>query len=231
MNRKLEIRRRGENVREPRPLRAAVQFDIPQIRQHFQESLNEIKRQFEVAEYLVSNSKREEADNIYRSQIVFLESSLDFFMHEITKYGLHRIFTNCWARTDRFERISVPMSKVFEAIENPESTDWFFNYVSNQYSDVVLQSWDAIRDQLNLVGIPWSGVCRACNPDMGEKESIEEEKTFLVELYQRRNRIAHQNDRNHANAEKQDISRTYVEFCIGRVCRFVDAVCAGALDR
>ena len=63
-----------------------------------------------------------------------------------------------------------------------------------------MQDWSIIREQLNLIGIPWNDVCKQCNPGKNENESITVEKNVLIELYKRRNEIAHQNDRCHADA-------------------------------
>lgn len=70
------------------------QFNLNEIINHFQNGIDSIENQFNIADYLTSNNKIEEAQNIYRSQIVFLESILDFYMHELVKYGLFQIFTN-----------------------------------------------------------------------------------------------------------------------------------------
>lgn len=46
----------------------------------------------------------------------------------------------------------------------------------------------------------------------------------MIELYKRRNEIAHQNDRRHTDAKQQEISRTYVEEKIDFVDKFVNAI-------
>ena len=115
MRRKLNLSPRAENVRDPLIVKIPVQFDLPEIKEHFDESLNAIRKQFDVAEYLISVEKLKESENIYRSQIVFLESILDFFMHEITKFGLYRIFINEWPSTDKFNNLEIPMSEVTKA--------------------------------------------------------------------------------------------------------------------
>lgn len=223
MRRNLNLSPRTEKVREPL-VKSAVQFELSEIKEHFDESLNTIRKNFELAEYLISVGRMEESENIYRSQIVFLESILDFFMHEITKFGLYRIFINEWDITEKFNNLEIPMSKVKRALTNTESTEWFFDYINYKYSSEVMQDWSVIRDQLNLIGIEWSSVCKQCNPEKVEKESITCEKNKLKELYKRRNEIAHQNDRRHTDAKQQEISRSYVEEKIDFVDKFVNAI-------
>lgn len=47
---------------------------------------------------------------------------------------------------------------------------------------------------------------------------------MVTELFQRRNEIAHQNDRSHASAEQKDITREYVEDYIGKIELIVNAI-------
>ena len=222
--RKLNLSPRAENVRDPLIVKTPVQFELHEIKGHFDESLNAIRKQFDVAEYLLSVEKFKESEKRYRSQIVFLESILDFFMHEITKFGLYRIFIKEWPITDKFKNLEIPMSEVMKALADTESTEWFFEYVNSRYSAEVMQDWSIIREQLNLIGIPWKDVCQRCNPGKNENESVAAEKNVLIELYRRRNEIAHQNDRCHADAEQQGISKSFVEEKINEISKFVYAI-------
>lgn len=169
--RDVSLTHRVENVREATPVVMPVQFELSQIKRHFDESLEAIKNQFEIADSLISNGKTEDGKTIYRSQIVFLEGILD----EI-------------------------------------------------YANVVMQDWETIRDQLNLFGVPWKEVCLSMFSEMDEKHAIDEGKKILTALYKRRNMIAHQNDRSHASAEQEDISKEYVGDRIREVESFVGAI-------
>ena len=223
MRRNLNLSPRAEKVREPL-VKSAVQFELSEIKERFDESLNTIRNYFELAEYLISVDKYKESENIYRSQIVFLESILDFFMHEITKFGVYRIFIKEWESTEKFQNLEIPMSIVMNALTNTESTEYFFDYINSRYSSEVMQDWSVIRDQLNLIGVSWSLVCQLCNPGKDEKDSITNVKNKLIELYKRRNEIAHQNDRRHTDAEQQEIIRSYVEERMEFIDNFVNAI-------
>lgn len=89
--RNFDLMSRNENTRE-KVQRKVVRFEIRQIRQHFEESLCAIHAQFTVADDLWHSGKKEEAENIWRAQIIFLASAFDFYMHELTKYGLCEIY-------------------------------------------------------------------------------------------------------------------------------------------
>ena len=46
----------------------------------------------------------------------------------------------------------------------------------------------------------------------------------MKDLFQRRNDIAHQNDRSHASAEQTDITKEFVEDYIGKIEKIVNAI-------
>ena len=164
MERSFALSPRVENVREVNPVVVPIQFELSEIKNHFDDSLAAIISQFNVVDDLLSDGKDIEAKNILRSQIVFLDGILDFYLHEMTKYGLYKIFIGDWNRTEKYKNLAVPMSEVDRALNRPESKEWFFNYVNSAYSAVVMQDWKVIRDQLNLICVEWSAVCDSLHP-------------------------------------------------------------------
>lgn len=82
----LSLSARTENVRD-RSCCETVRFNLEEIYTHFVENIEAINKQNEVINNLKNTSNFSEAKVIMRSQIVFLASSLDFYMHELTKYG------------------------------------------------------------------------------------------------------------------------------------------------
>lgn len=93
--RNLSLSSRGESTREKFHT-GVVRFELDQIMKHFTDNINAIKDQFIVADDLISSDKKEAGETIWRSQVVFLASALDFYMHELTKYGLCQIFSGKW---------------------------------------------------------------------------------------------------------------------------------------
>lgn len=63
-------------------------FKTEDFRKHFEVSVVAFNKQFAAADWLVSIGKKSEAEDVWRSQIVFLSSTFDFYMHELTRYGL-----------------------------------------------------------------------------------------------------------------------------------------------
>lgn len=88
--RNLELIPRREGTRE-KVTPAIVKFQLSDIENHFKENIQYIRAQFYIADNLLQEDREEEAKNIWRSQIVFLESAFDFYMHELDKYGLQYI--------------------------------------------------------------------------------------------------------------------------------------------
>lgn len=121
----------------------------------------DIQRQIAVADELAASDKLDEAKDIWRAQIIYAEGILDFYIHELSKYALVKMFLGEWEK-----------SKPYDAFQK--------DYVKGQ-------------DRLKM-------------------------------LYARRNQIAHQADRKHSTAEKEDIDREFVQEALGTVKCFVDAV-------
>lgn len=82
-----------------------------------------------------------------------------------------------------------------------------------------------MKDQLNLLGIKFEDVINIAfyNKSTPEGDSLNG-KQIIKELFIRRNEIAHQSDRNHFNAEQNNITKEYVLNCIENVKNIVSAI-------
>lgn len=94
MNRNLELTERAENIRNQQVSRHIIQFNLQEIKNRFDESIKEVKQKFYLFDELLLSNKIDEAQDILRTQIVFVESILDFFLHEMTKYSYYKMFLN-----------------------------------------------------------------------------------------------------------------------------------------
>ena len=126
--------------------------------------------------------------------MVLAEGLMDFYIHEMSKYCLFRMFTGHWDKSDKYGAFMVPMEKVEEAIAATESKDWFFAYLNNRFSRDVFISKESMRDQLNLIGIGFSQVMVNAFPSDKEETSIKQGSQIVEDLFRRRNIISHQND-------------------------------------
>ncbi|RKW44259.1 MAG: hypothetical protein D8H95_30895 [Lachnospiraceae bacterium] len=229
MRRDLSLSPRVEEKRELKVIELPIQFSLKEIKEHFEESLNEVKAQYTVADLLNKNGNENDGKTIWRSQVVLAEGLLDFFIHEMSKFCLFKMFTGQWTKSEKYYRFMVPMSKVEDAINTVNSKDWFFEYLNDRFSRDVFLSHESMKDQLNLIGIDFSKTMeRAFSKE--SKDPIKYGKKVVIDLFQRRNDIAHQNDRSHASAKKQDITKEFVEKYITNIELIVNAIYDIALD-
>lgn len=224
VKRDLSLKPRKEELRDMSSIIIPIQFSLTEIRQHFEDSLNSIKKQYTVADSLIANGDIEGCKTIWRSQIVLAEGLLDFYIHEMSKYCLFRMFTGDWTSSEKYASFMVPMGKVEEALSAVESKDWFFSYLNDRFSRDVFLSKESMKDQLNLIGIGFTPTMVKAFPHDKEETAKKVGAEIIAELFHRRNAIAHQNDRSHESAEQNDITKEFVEDYISKIETIVDAI-------
>ena len=201
-----------------------VQFELSAITNRFTYNLSSIKAQFELVEQLKAEGNRQYKD-ILRSQIVFLDSALDFFMHEVTKYGMIQIFQGVWAKTERYDSFSIRLGEISDVLRNPEQENWFLDIVNDSYAEDTFMSADSVIGQLNLIGVKWQSIADRAFYEQGSTIPTKDKfKYTLNTLFRRRNQIAHQADCLHETGAKIDIERETVEKYICDVEKIVSAI-------
>lgn len=225
IERNLELPPRPEPTREKAaPLKAEI-FELDEIKTHFDESIQTIVKQFILADELVSQGKSEQAKDIWRSQIVFLDSALDFYIHELSKYGILKTFNGEWDKTEKYKNFTLTMDVAEQGIHNPEDSDWLVSFLDRTLGGDTYMSCDSIKAQLNLVGIDIQEVADRAFYVRGSTAPTKERlKQQLNRLFFRRNRIAHQADRESKNAQRADISRKDVEEFLEDVKKIVSSI-------
>lgn len=204
---------------------SVIRFELEDIEQHFKENITAIIDQFNVADKLLEEGRIAEAENIWRAQIVFLESALDFYLHELTKYGLSEIFSGNWEKTAKYDNLEVKMKIIEPALKAREDTDWFLEFVNNYYRSITMASYESVCEQLKLLGIDIKEVADKAFYVRGSTEKTDVKlKRRLNELFSRRNVIAHQSDRAHANAQKENITKEVVQEFISDINKIVKAI-------
>lgn len=224
LERDFSLSSRVENTRDQHAPAPPIQFSLQQIKDHFDQSVEQIRNDFAVSDELEENGKTEEAKNVLRSQIIFLEGILDFYIHEMSKYCLYRMFCNQWPKSEKYNSIRIPMNKVEVAISSRNSADWFFDYLNGYFEREVFLSAESMKDQLNLIGIGFGNAMHRAFAKPTENESQEFGKDIVKKLFQRRNEIAHQNDRSHSSAIRSDISKEYVETAFSNITSIAGAI-------
>lgn len=221
--RNLELTPRKEEITDCSNV--VVKFEIDEIKQHYQERVDEIEKQCSIALELINCGKQEQAENIWRAQVVFLESAFDFYLHEVTKYGLSKIFDGYWKATKKYNNMDIKMELVHKVIKSAQDSAWFLKYINDYYKEVTMVSFSSFKEQMNLLGLEVKAIADKAFYEIGETEkTISKLKRRLNELYDRRNIIAHQFDRKHSNAVKKEISECVVKDFIKDMTKIVDAI-------
>ena len=202
-----------------------VKFYLDEIESHFIENIRYIKNQFKIADELIQSAREEDARNIWSSQIVFLESAFDFYLHELTKYGLSEMFSGNWDKTEKYCNLSVRMSIVDKALNAREDSDWFLDFVNGFYREITLVSYKSFKDQMSLLGLDLQAIADAVfyemNSDIKTKDKLE---NCLEGLYNKRNIIAYQSGRRHSDAQREPITKDMVEIYIKAIEKIVKKV-------
>lgn len=201
-------------------------FTLEEIKQHFDESLLMIQKQFTIAQDFLKNDNLAEAQYIWRTQIVLLESAYDFYMHEIVKFGLYKMYEGDLHKTEKYENLKVDMKTLLEALNNQrDDSKWFLEFINRYYSMSTLASYDSFTGLCGLLGIERRDIEKAAFYDRNSREPVDKKlKQVLKGLFDRRNRIAHQYDREHTDAEVQTIEEESVQSFFRDIPKIVNAM-------
>lgn len=228
---------RREDTRDKRQPPAAIRFTLAEVKAHFDQNLAAVRAQTAVAAEMKQSGSHAEAEFIWRTQILYLESALDYYMHELTTYGMVQMYTRRWPRTAAYAKIKLSITAVDDGLASPGSSDWLVSYVGDAFGRDTLTNYPRIKDQADLLGLDIRAVMKTAFPlpKNAPKRSnpVGYGSEILTELCTRRNRIAHQTDRDPDNAVQTPISADYVKRAIGHVERLVRALHGAAeeMDR
>ncbi len=226
MERNLELSSRNENTRDS----LIPDMHIPKLDEmlrQFQNNTASIKNKFAVAERLFGIGDADGAKDIYRSQIVFLESALDFYMHSLGIYAMEQMYHGNWEKTAGYKDLKVPVEKVMDAVSHPENTGWIEDVIVAYHSSKTYMSPGEIKGQLTLIldqGF-YKKVADKMYYDKNSHMKTEKKLTRkLKDLFDRRNKIVHQADRDHKSGEEYDIDGQEVTEAIECVELFVNSI-------
>lgn len=208
-------------------------FDIQEIEKHFHDNLDNIKQKFDLFSSLKKSNKLSEAEDILRFQIVFLDSALDFFMHEIIKLGVLDIYHGSWhgKKTEKYLNLTFQMREIESALNNwsknndPDDDLWLKNWVNKKFNNKTMMDFDSIKDCCNLLDIDYKKIAETIFYNKSSSTKPHDQlKECLNKLYHRRNRIVHQSDRNRKNAQFQPIQKDEVENFINEIEQIVSEI-------
>lgn len=128
--------------------------------------------------------------DILRTEIVMAVSALDFFVHEVTRYGMLECFKGERPRTKAFDRWEVPMAAVVDVIEAPDRVRVLDTVIRSRHGHLSFQQPDSIADACRLFSdvMLW----REVGVERGEPAKVVKQSIKLI--VDRRNQIAHEAD-------------------------------------
>lgn len=187
--------------------RKKVNFKYEDVKKHFQDNLKDIKEKFSLADREKATDLHS-AEEIWRCQIVFLDSALDFYIHEVAKLGITKIFNTEWEETQKYKKLKVSMEFALKLADSVGKADDLLGEIDGINQRNCFMSFDNLQTVLHLVGL---------DADKTKKDEINA-------LYRRRNQIAHQSDRLPDNPEKQPITEEDVRRYLDLVEKFVEDI-------
>ncbi|MEW5931278.1 MAG: hypothetical protein AB1941_27755 [Gemmatimonadota bacterium] len=128
--------------------------------------------------------------DLLRTQIVMVVSAFDYYVHEVTRFGMVEIISGARAPTPAFDRFSIPMGSVVQGMASPGTTSWLEDAVRAAHGHLSFQDPDKVADALRLISpaIVWEQVGAVLG--MGAVQL----KNELKAIIRRRNQIAHEAD-------------------------------------
>lgn len=129
--------------------------------------------------------------DLLRSQIVMAVSALDHYIHEITRVGMLEVYGGKRPQTPAFLRFQVTMESTLRGITAGQGNEgWLDEEIRKKHGYQAFQHPDRIADAIRLFSscTLWISVASALNLE------VEDVKTELQLIVDRRNQIAHEAD-------------------------------------
>lgn len=138
----------------------------------------------------MTDSDKDGLQELLRSQILLMESALDLYMHEVSKYGISKIFNNHphWKETDSFRDFKVTLGNLKDVYYGKKTARDMACLISGILQHSSYMRFDAVIKQLVIIGI--------IKDENSVPSDIAAFRPIITDLSDRRNLIAHASDRN-----------------------------------
>ncbi|HOO32980.1 MAG TPA: HEPN domain-containing protein [Thermotogota bacterium] len=223
---KINISSRKENTREKKTS-DLIKEELKKIFLEFSNNLNSIQRKFVVADELVNLKRLDESKDVFRTQIVFLESALDYYIHRLSSFAMIQMSEGNWKKTNSYKNLNIPIEKVLKGLSNPEDLGWLKESIIVHHSSNTYMSSKEIKKQLSLMveKTLFKSIADKLYYEQGSAEkTVEKLENMLNDVFTRRNQIAHQSDRDHFTGERYEIDKETTEFYLNEVGRFAESL-------
>lgn len=158
---------------------------------HFRENMVRVRSlggQYEALHRLLTSAV--DCSDILRAQFVLAVSALDYYVHEITRLGMLEVYSSVRPQTSAFLRFQVTMEAAMMGITRTGNGDWFDDEIKDRHGYLAFQHPDRISEAIRLFSSVelWPSVAMILGLP------IDEVKTTLRLIVERRNKIAHEAD-------------------------------------
>lgn len=217
-----DLRERKVDTIEKKEVKIVNQ-EFSQINKKVSDVLSEIKeRQNQL------KNKKELTDEdffLLRTQIVFLESVFDYYIHEIITYGIIQTYKGDWPINNKFNNILVKLSTCIEMIKKPElDAEILKEYIIDYYGGMTFLDKENLNAKLRVIEINPEQVASQVFDDDNPPQAQQKFAEFIKELYNRRNRIVHQCDMEFGSNEKCTINVEEVDNYIAIVEKTIEVI-------
>lgn len=146
--------------------------------------------------------------SVNRSQIMFLFSAFDTFLHEMVKYVYMLIWDGTLEENNRFFELAIPMRMFKEGESSSFSKQWRINLLDSFFKSKTLCQAKTIGNVLQMMGIRDTDKKQLYIDcfHMNENESKSRFDKTVQKLDSRRNSIAHESDRDIKSFERKPIT-------------------------
>lgn len=162
-----------------------------------------------------------DTSDLHRAAIVLGVSALDFFVHDVVREGMIKIYKGEIPPTDASNSFRVPLSSVSLCVGDPADVGWLDSSVRSAHSFLTFQHPDKIADAVRLISPIklWESV----GVELGEDTKAV--KIHLTSIVDRRNKIAHEADMDSSSiGERWPIDAALVTDALDYVEKVVRAI-------
>lgn len=221
--RKFDTPARSSSAKRSKKKISISSAQLSEIKNYFDSCVSEIKKKFSIYDVLISGTATDEeiaaSEDILRFQLVSIDSVFEIYMHKIFTYGIKKMFNEEWEKTGQYNKITVKLPVVENALLNPEDTTWIENIIEEFKAKDTFMSSSSVVFALNAIGVEFNDIAVALS-----YVSANDLRIKIDNIYKRRTDIVHYADMDISTQTKNSIDKSLVENAINTIETFCNEV-------
>lgn len=157
----------------------------------FQKNIERVLNLHQIFRVINSGTTRAiDVSDVLRAELVLAVSAFGHYIHEIVRIGILETFQGLRTETPSFNKFSVSMNCLREALSNPSTLSWLDDEIIGRNSWKSFQQAEKVSDAIRSISDLkiWIEICRKLG------KTPEDLKSQLNLIVDRRNKIAHEVD-------------------------------------